>query len=216
MVGDESGDQGPADNPLPTPIPSNRASSGGQRGDVTQILSAIEQGDKQASEDLLPLVYEELRKLAAGRMAQEKPGQTLQATALVHDAYIRLVDVDKAQHWNSRGHFYSAAAEAMRRILVERARHKGTLRAGGQEERVDMPEVGPVAKEDRVDLLAINDALEHLEEEDPRKAQLVKLRYFCGMTIEATAEILGIAVSTANADWAYARGWLRLKLAETP
>ena len=130
MVGDELGDQGSASEHTPTPIPSNRASSGEQRGDVTQILSAIEQGDKKASKDLLPLVYEELRKLAADKMAREKPGQTLQSTALVHEAYLRLVDVDKVKHWDSRGHFFSAAAEAMRRILVESFRHKSGPEGG--------------------------------------------------------------------------------------
>jgi len=183
--------------------------------DATQILNDIEQGDPSAAKQLIPLVYDELRKLAAAKLAQEKPGQTLQATALVHEAYIRPVDGKCVQHWNSRGYFYSAAAEAMRRILVDRARHKETLRAGGQVDRIDLSEVEPAAKETRVDLLALNEALGRLEDEEPRNAQLIKLRYFAGLTIAASAEILGIAVSTANADWAYARSWLRLELAET-
>jgi len=181
--------------------------------DVTQILSAIEQGDQKASEQLLPLVYEELRKLAASKMAQENPGQTLQATALVHEAYIRLVDVDKAQHWNSRGHFFGAAAEAMRRILVDRARHKETLRAGGDAERVDFDKVEPANESPGVDLLALNEALVMLERHDSRKAELVKLRYFAGLSVRAAAETLGIAPSTAISDWAYAKGWLRLQMA---
>ena len=182
--------------------------------DVTRILSDIEQGDPAAAEQLLPLVYEELRKLAAQRLVNEKPGQTLQATALVHEAYIRLVDVDKAQRWNSRGHFFGAAAEAMRRILVEKARQKETLRAGGDMERVELESVDRVVSEESVDFIALNDALERLEAEDPRKAQLVKLRFFAGLTIPATAELLGVATSTAIADWAYAKNWLRLELAE--
>jgi RNA polymerase sigma factor (TIGR02999 family) len=181
---------------------------------VTQILGAIEHGDGQAAEQLLPLVYDELRKLARAKMAREQAGQTLQATALVHEAYLRLVDVERAQHWNSRGHFYSAAAEAMRRILVERARQKGSMRQGGGAARVALSQVEPATEEPDIDLLALNEALKKLEQEDPRKAQLVKLRYFAGLTISASAEILGVAVSTANADWAYARSWLRLELTD--
>jgi RNA polymerase sigma factor (TIGR02999 family) len=176
--------------------------------DVTRILSAIEQGDPQAAEQLLPLVYEELRKLAAQRIAQEAPGQTLQATALVHEAYIRLVDVEKAQHWDSRGHFFSAAAEAMRRILVDNARKRRSLRRGGAARRlpfngVAAPSVGPSD-----DLLALDAALHRLEGVDERKAQLVKLRYFGGLTIPGAAKVLGISVTTANRYWAYARAWL--------
>jgi len=170
--------------------------------DVTQILGQIEDGDGQAAEKLLPLVYDELRKLAAARMAQENPGQTLQATALVHEAYIRLVDGDRAQHWESRGHFFAAAAEAMRRILIDRARHKNTLRAGGEMERVDLDQVEPVAEGRGVDLLALNEALERLEQCDPRRASLAKLRFFAGLSIPAAADALGIAASTAIADWA--------------
>ena len=180
--------------------------------DITHILAAIEQGEPHAAEQLLPLVYNELRRLAAQRMAQEKPGQTLEATALVHEAYLRLVDTDKAQHWNSRGHFFAAAAEAMRRILVERARHKHSLKAGGGRQRQELSGIeAPMAGPD-VDLLALNDALEKLEREDQRKAQLVKLRFFAGLTISEAAQALGISESTADNDWAYARCWLRLEM----
>ena len=164
MVPDDSRQDRADDDPAAT----EPAAAGRATGDVTRILSQIERGDGQAAEQLLPLVYEELRKLAAAKMAQEKPGQTLQATALVHEAYIRLVDTDKAQHWNSRGHFYSAAAEAMRRILVERARHKETLRAGGNAERIDLDDVEHrPASAPRVDLIALNEALAKLERQDP-------------------------------------------------
>jgi RNA polymerase sigma factor (TIGR02999 family) len=182
--------------------------------DVTQILSAIEQGDPSAAEKLLPLVYDELRKLAAQKIAQENPGQTLQATALVHEAYLRLVDVDdeKAQHWNSRGHFFAAAAEAMRRILVEQARRKNTLKAGGGLHRVELSDVDPAVGGPGLDILALNDALDQLEAKDSRKAQLVKLRFFAGLTIEQAAKALGVATSTAEADWAYAKCWLRAEM----
>jgi RNA polymerase sigma factor (TIGR02999 family) len=180
--------------------------------DVTQILSQIEHGDPSAAHELLPLVYEELRRLAAAKLANEKPGQTLQATALVHEAYLRLVDAQKVQHWNSQGHFYSAAAEAMRRILVDRARHKKTFRAGGDAERVGFDQVEPTSEFPTVDLLALNEALEELERRDRRKAELVKLRYFAGLSVRAAAATLGIATSTAISDWAYAKGWLRLQM----
>jgi RNA polymerase sigma factor (TIGR02999 family) len=180
--------------------------------EVTRILNAVEQGDVQAAEQLLPLVYDELRKLAAQKLSHEKPGQTLQATALVHEAYIRLVDVEKAQHWNSRGHFFGAAAEAMRRILVDRAHHKNTLRAGGDMERVDLRQVEPEAADQSLDLLALNGALERLEQYDPRRADLVKLRFFAGLSISAAADALGISRSTAIADWAYAKSWLRVEI----
>ena len=180
--------------------------------EVTSILCAIEQGDLHAAEQLLPLVYDELRKLAAERMAQEKPGQTLQATALVHEAYLRLVDVERAQHWNSRGHFFAAAAEAMRRILVERARHKHSLKAGGDRHRQEMPEIEAPEAGPNVDLLVLNEALEMLESQDQRRAQVVKLRFFAGLTIEETALALDISASTADSDWAYARCWLRLEM----
>jgi RNA polymerase sigma factor (TIGR02999 family) len=180
--------------------------------EVTRILSAIEQGDPQAAERLLPLVYDELRRLAAEKMAQEKPGQTLQATALVHEAYLRLVDVEKAQHWNSRGHFFAAAAEAMRRILVEQARRKGSLRAGGQHRRVELSSVDPEIGGPQLDLLALNEALDRLATKDPRAFELVKLRFFAGLTIQQAAEALGVSVATTENDWAYAKCWLQVEL----
>ncbi|MHB8862900.1 MAG: ECF-type sigma factor [Pirellulaceae bacterium] len=180
--------------------------------DVTRILGKIESGDPSAATQLLPLVYEELRKLAAAKMAQEQPDHTLQATALVHEAYIRLVDVEQAQHWNSRGHFYSAAAEAMRRILVERARRQESLRAGGNAHRVELDSVARTGGSERVDVLALHEALEKLESHDRRKAELVKLRFFAGLSVRAAAATLGIAPSTAIADWAYVKGWLRLEM----
>jgi RNA polymerase sigma factor (TIGR02999 family) len=182
--------------------------------DVTRLLSAIEQGAPQAAEQLLPLVYDELRKLAAQKLAQEKPGQTLQATALVHEAYLRLVDVDNAQSWNGRGHFFAAAAEAMRRILVEQARHKRSAKAGGQLQRVELHAEQFAAPSRNVDLIALDEALNKLASHDRRKAQLVKLRFFAGLTIRQAAAALGIAESTADADWAYAKAWLRLELAD--
>jgi RNA polymerase sigma factor (TIGR02999 family) len=180
--------------------------------EVTRILSAVDQGDPEAAERLLPLVYDELRKLASDRIAREKPGQTLQATALVHEAYLRLVDTDKVQRWNSRGHFFAAAAEAMRRILVERARHKHSLKAGGGRQREDLPEVESPDAGPNIDLLALNEALEKLEHQDRRRAEVVKLRFFAGLTIEETALALNISTSTADTDWAYARCWLRLEM----
>jgi RNA polymerase sigma factor (TIGR02999 family) len=182
--------------------------------EVTRILSVIEQGDPSAAEQLLPLVYDELRQLAAQRLAQEKAGQTLQATALVHEAYLRLVDGDRAQHWDSRGHFFAACAEAMRRILIDNARRKQRLRHGGglQQEPLDENEPAIAAPVDEVDLLALNDALSRLEATAPRKAQLVKLRYFAGFTIPEAAQILGISQSTAEADWTFARAWLKREM----
>ena len=176
--------------------------------DVTQILSAIEQGDPSAAEQLLPLVYDELRKLAAQKMAQEKPGQTLQATALVHEAYIRLVDVQKAQHWNSRGHFFGAAAEAMRRILVDNARRKERPKHGGDRQRVDLDAVCPVRYARSDDLLALDEALARLACREPTKAGLVKLRFFAGLSLDEAAETLGISHATAKRYWTYARAWL--------
>jgi RNA polymerase sigma factor (TIGR02999 family) len=184
--------------------------------EVTRILSAIEQGDPQAAENLLPLIYSKLRKLAAQKMAQEATGQTLQATDLVHEAYLRLVDVDKCQHWNSRGHFFAAAAEAMRRILVEQARHKRSAKGGGQFRRVELNDEQLAALSRNVDLIALDEALHKLASHDSRKAELVKLRYFAGLTIRQAAAVLGIAESTADADWAYAKSWLRLELANVP
>jgi RNA polymerase sigma factor (TIGR02999 family) len=180
--------------------------------DVTRVLYAIEGGDPQAAEQLLPLVYDELRRLAAQKMAHESPGQTLTATALVHEAYLRLVDTEKVQQWNSRGHFFAAAAEAMRRILVERARHKHSLKAGGDRHRLELTDIEPAAADPNIDLLALNEVLEKLEKHDQRMAELVKLRFFAGLTIEQAAQVLGISTSTADNDWAYARCWLRLEM----
>src|SRR5262249_41238926 len=178
---------------------------------ITQVLSAIEQGDPRAAEQLLPLVYDELRQLAAQRLAQEAPGQTLQATALVHEAYLRLVGGEQPRDWDGRGHFFAAAAEAMRRILVEQARRKATLKRGGERERQELdPDDLPVTPPgDPLEILAIHEALDQLAAESPRKAEVVKLRYFLGCTMAETAQILGIAVKTAEEDWTYARAWLR-------
>ena len=182
--------------------------------DVTQILNAIEAGDAQAAERLLPLVYEELRQLAAEKMAQEKPGQTLQATALVHEAYLRLVDVKKAQQWNSRRHFFAAAAEAMRRILVEKARHKKRRKHGGERTRQEtrLDDLPVAVTRDPLETLQVHEALDQLAQKSPRKAELVKLRYFLGCTVPEAAQILGIAPSTAEEDWTYAKAWLRRQL----
>lgn len=178
--------------------------------DVTRILSQIESGDPSAADQLLPLVYEELRRLAAARLAQEQPGQTLQATALVHDAYLRLVNVEQAQHWNSRGHFFGAAAEAMRRILVEKARRKGRDKHGGGFQRIELQDV---AADDRDDeLLALDAALPRLAAEDPLAAEVVKLKYFAGLGREEIAAALGCTVHEIRQKWAYARAWLRLAL----
>lgn len=179
---------------------------------IVESLSAIQQGHPQAAEQLLPLVYDELRRLAAQKMARESPGQTLEATALVHEAYLRLVGDKHAQLWNSRGHFFGAAAEAMRRILVERARHKRTQRAGGDHQRVELFDVAVDASGPDLDLIALSEALDKLAKLDPRMAELVKLRFFAGMTIDSAAEILGISTSTADNDWAYARSWLRVEM----
>jgi len=175
---------------------------------VTKILSAIEQGDPTAAEQLLPLVYDELRKLATQKMGNEKPGQTLQATALVHEAYLRLVDVEKAKRWDSRGHFFAAAAEAMRRILVERARRKGRLKHGGGLVRHDLDEVEIEASASPEEILAVDEALTKLASTNPTAARLVKLRYFGGLTIPEAAEALGVGSRKANQLWAYARAWL--------
>ena len=180
--------------------------------EVTRILSAIDGGDPQAAEQLLPLVYNELHRLAMQKMAREAPGQTLQATALVHEAYLRLVDEEQPQQWNSRGHFFAAAAEAMRRILIERARHKRSLKAGGDRQRQELPQIAAPDTMSDVDLLSLNEALDKLASHDRRKAELVKLRFFAGLTIEEAAQALGISTSTADNDWAYARCWLRLEI----
>jgi RNA polymerase sigma factor (TIGR02999 family) len=180
--------------------------------EVTQILNAVAQGDPKAAQELLPLVYNELRKLAAQKLVQELPGQTLDATALVHEAYLRLVEADNARQWNGRGHFFAAAAEAMRRILVERARHKRSLKAGGALHRLDLGDIDLAAAGGDLDILALDEALTKLASEDQRKADLVKLRFFTGLTIEETARVLGVSTSTAENDWAYARCWLRLAM----
>jgi RNA polymerase sigma factor (TIGR02999 family) len=183
--------------------------------EVTRILSAIEEGDVRAAERLLPLVYDELRKLASEKITNERPGQTLQATALVHEAYLRLVDVKRAQQWNSRGHFFAAAAEAMRRILIEQARRKASAKAGGKLHRVDISEIEPAIPGPQVDMLALGDALAKLEEADPRAAAVVKMRFFAGLTTPEAAAALGVSLATAENDWAYAKSYLRLQLSDS-
>jgi RNA polymerase sigma factor (TIGR02999 family) len=181
--------------------------------DVTRILSQIESGDPSAAEQLLPLVYDELRKLAAAKLAQERSGQTLQATALVHEAYIRLVDSDEARYWNSRGHFFGAAAEAMRRILIDTARCKRRPKHGGDRQRVDLDDAVYVMAPHE-DLLALDEALNRFSELEPAKAQLVKLRYFAGLTLDQAALCMGISSATAKRYWAIARAWLFAALSE--
>jgi RNA polymerase sigma factor (TIGR02999 family) len=180
--------------------------------DVTRILSAIEQGDPQAAHQLLPLIYEELRKLASQRLAQENSGQTLQATALVHEAYLRLVGSEEGQHWDSRGHFFAAAAEAMRRILVDNARRKRSLKRGGNQARQSFNPDSLAAPEIADDLLDLDEALNKLAALEPQIAELVKLRYFAGLTIPQVAEALGVSPRTADSYWAYARAWLLKEL----
>ena len=182
--------------------------------EVTRILSVLDQGDSRAAEQLLPLVYSELRRLAAQRMAEEKPGQTLQATALVHEAYLRLVGGDGTQHWNSRGHFFAAAAEAMRRILIDSARRKRRVKHGGDRSRIDLDQDCSVAGAVSDDLLAVDEALAKLAAEEPVKAELVKLRYFAGLTLEQAADVLHLSPATAKRYWAYARAWLYQAIAE--
>jgi RNA polymerase sigma factor (TIGR02999 family) len=186
--------------------------------DITRILSAIDRGDPHAAAQLLPLVYEELRKLAAHRLTQEKPGQTLQATALVHEVYLRLVDVDadRAQRFSGRGHFFAAAAEAMRRILIESARRKARVKRGGGVRRMDLDadDLATYAPPDA--LLVIDDAITALAAEDPRAAELVKLRYFAGLSVEEAAELIGLSRSTAYEHWSYARAWLLCRLEGRP
>jgi RNA polymerase sigma factor (TIGR02999 family) len=176
--------------------------------DVTHILSAIEQGDPKATEQLLPLVYDELRKLAAQKLAQEKPGQTLQATALVHEAYLRLVDTETVRRWDSRGHFFAAAAEAMRRILVDEARRKGSLKRGGSLARQDVSDARLAASAGEVDVLALDEALARLAARDAEAAELVKLRFFAGMTMHEAGMVLGVPQRTAERIWTYARSFL--------
>jgi RNA polymerase sigma factor (TIGR02999 family) len=180
--------------------------------DVTRVLSAMDQGDPRAAEQLLLLLYNELRRLAANKLAREAPGQTLQATALVHEAYLRLVAGGPPQGWNGCGHFFAAAAEAMRRILVERARHKQSRKAGGGRHRQELPDIELADAGPGLDLLALHEALIKLEQQNRRRADLVKLRFFAGLTIAEAAQALGISESTADNDWAYARSWLRLEI----
>jgi RNA polymerase sigma factor (TIGR02999 family) len=184
--------------------------------EVTRILSAVEQGDPRAAEQLLPLVYDELRKLATQKLSQEKSGQTLQATALVHEAYIRLVDVDKVQHWDSRGHFFAAAAEAMRRILVNRAQEKRCLKRGGGWKRVSLDSLAVLDDAGDEDVTAIDEALKLLAEESQACAELVKLRFFGGLTLDEAAASLGLARRTADRYWAYARARLYEMLSDGP
>jgi RNA polymerase sigma factor (TIGR02999 family) len=181
-------------------------------GEVTRILSAIEQGDPHASEQLLPLVYDELRKLAAAKLAQEQPGQTLQATALVHEAYLRLAGESEPRGWNGRGHFFAASAEAMRRILVENARRKKSVKGGGPWQRQELIDAALAVDSTGDDLFAVDEALSRFAENHPRMAQLVHLRFFLGQTIEEAAAHLGLDERTAYRDWAYARAWLRREL----
>jgi RNA polymerase sigma factor (TIGR02999 family) len=181
--------------------------------EVTRILSALEQGDPRAAGQLLPLVYDELRRLAAEKMAQEKPGQTLEATALVHEVYLRMVDVEEAQRWKSRGHFFAAAAEAMRHILVDRARRKRSRKRGGDRARVAFDEANLAAAEDSDEVLAVDEALAGLAAADPQAAELVKLRYFAGLSIPEAAQTLNISPRSADRLWAYARAWLRRAIA---
>jgi RNA polymerase sigma factor (TIGR02999 family) len=180
--------------------------------ELTQILHAIAEGDPEAASQLLPLVYDELRKLAAQKLAGETPGQTLQPTALVHEAYLRLAGESEEQNWDSRGHFFAAAAEAMRRILVERARHKGTLKRGGDRDRMEMAESLLAAPEPREDLLALDAALTKLAETDKQAAELVQLRYFAGLPLREIADFLGLSPRTADRVWAYARAWLHQEI----
>jgi RNA polymerase sigma factor (TIGR02999 family) len=182
--------------------------------DVTRILSAIEQGDPRAAQELLPLVYDELRKLAAQRLAQEKPGQTLQATALVHEAYLRLVGGGPAAPWNSRGHFIAAAAEAMRRILVENARHKMTEKRGGRRKRIDLSQAEPITEADPDAILDLDEVLTLLAAEDLEAAAVAKLRIFAGLSVEDAAEALSTSRANAYRQWAYARAWLHARLGE--
>jgi RNA polymerase sigma factor (TIGR02999 family) len=184
--------------------------------EVTRILGAIEQGDPQAAELLLPLVYDELRRLAAAKLAQEKPGQTLQATALVHEAYLRLVDADQAQPWNSRRHFLAAAAEAMRRILVENARRKKTAKHGGRRQRIDFSQAEPLTQADPAALLDLDEALTRLAGEDAEAAAVAQLRLFAGLSVEEAAQSLSTSRANAYRQWAYARAWLHARLRDGP
>jgi RNA polymerase sigma factor (TIGR02999 family) len=176
--------------------------------DVTQILHDMQNGNAATASKLLPLIYDELRKLAGSKMALEAPHQTLQATALVHEAYLRLVGPDQEIRWNSRGHFFGAAAEAMRRILVERARQRDSLKRGGQFDQVELSDIAAPEIDSSIDLLALNEALVEFEQQEPQKAELVKLRFFAGLSLEETADAMGISVASAKRYWAYSRAWL--------
>jgi RNA polymerase sigma factor (TIGR02999 family) len=178
--------------------------------DVTRILASIESGDPNAAAKLLPLVYDELRKLASAKLANEKPGQTIQATVLVHEAWLRIVGSNSDIHWNGRGHFFGAAARAMQRILVENARRKRSLKAGGELDRIELSDVTAKEKGSPVDVLAVDEALQKLEQHDSRKAELVRLRFFAGLTLAEAAKALKISLTTADNDWAYAKTWLRV------
>jgi RNA polymerase sigma factor (TIGR02999 family) len=191
-------------------------SKGEPMSEVTRILSAVEQGEPHAAEQLLPLVYDELRKLAAQRLAQEKPGQTLQATALVHEAYLRLVDVERAQHWNSRGHFFAAAAEAIRRILIENARRRQAVKHGGGLRRINLDKEDALVAAPAEDLLALDEALDQLTRQDPRAAQVVRLHCFAGLTVEQAAEVLDLSRTNAYRLWTFARAWLHCQLDGSP
>lgn len=180
--------------------------------DVTKILQQIESGDPTAANELLPLVYDELRKLAAAKLANEKAGQTLQATALVHEAYVRLVDQSTPQSWDGRGHFFGAAAESMRRILVERARKKKRLKRGGERVRADLLEHDVVINSAVDEVLAVDDALERLGEEDPMAAKVLKFKYYCGLSVDDAAKAIGVSRATAYRHWTYARAWVRAEL----
>ena len=182
--------------------------------EITRILCAVEAGEAAAAESLLPLVYDELRRLASQKLAQEKPGQTLQATALVNEAYLRLVDVEKVQHWNSRGHFFAAAAEAIRRILIEQARRKRRPKHGGDRKRVDLDEALSIADGPTQELLALDEVLNRLDATDPLAAKVVKLRYFAGLTMPQTAEALAISLRHAERNWTFAKSWLHRELAQ--
>jgi RNA polymerase sigma factor (TIGR02999 family) len=213
MANDDGPVRGSSDEPTTTAGPSSRSPSQEQLGDnITQILSAIERGDGHSAEQLLPLVYHELRRLAAAKMAQENLGHTLQATALVHEAYIRLVDTEKAQRWDSRGHFFAAAAEAMRRILVENARHKRSRKAGGGMKRVDLETVSVTLDPEPDDLLALDEALAKLTAENQAAAELAKLRLFSGLNVDQVAELQGVSRRTGFHRWTYARAFLQIEM----
>ena len=184
--------------------------------EITRILNQIEDGDPSAGERLIPLIYEELRKLAAAKVAMEQPGQTVQATSLVHDAYIRLVDVEQAQHWDSRGHFFSAAAEAMRRILIENARRKKRIKHGGERQRQELLDVPFRSGIPVNDLLDLDDAIAKFQLEEPEKAEVVRLRFFAGLNHEQVGEVLGVSAITARRHWRYARAWLRREMGRDP